>query len=135
MQRFEDYNLAGTRRPVQAPVPDTLADRMVRRALDSIRHQAASQPVTARSTKRSNPVVPVTARGFERRPAGSVQPGAARRGGGHSLRVLRELRNMDHVTFRSIALADPGWLARVMAQLDGLIDQLDGEQRDGRPSC
>ena len=94
------------------------------------------QPVTTRSTKRSTPVVPLTARGFERRPAGSAAlPGVARRGGGHSLWVLRELRSMDRATFRSIALADPGWPTRVIAELDRLIAQLDGEQRDGRPVC
>jgi hypothetical protein len=69
---------------------------------------------------------------LERRPAGAVALGTR---GGELAWALRELRNMDRSTMRSMMQADPGWAARVVANLDRLIDQLSGEQRaNGRQS-
>ena len=135
MQRFEDYNLAGTRRPAPAPVPDTLADPVLRRTLEQIRQrQTAPTPSNpTRSATTPTPSVPVTLGGLERRPAGAVALGTR---GGELAWAMRELRNMDRATLRSMAQADPEWTARVLANLDRLIDQLSKEQRsNGRPSC
>jgi hypothetical protein len=71
--------------------------------------------------------------GLERRPAGVVALGTR---GGELAWAMRELRNMDRATLRSMAQADPEWATRVLANLDRLIDQLSEEQRaNGRPSC
>lgn len=143
MQNFESYGLMGTKRLTTAPVPDTLADSMVRRALDEIRQrdlQAVTPNVSPAPTPRSvrpAPVIPVT-RGFERRPAGTVglEGGAARRrGGGELAWAMREIRSMTPAERRSFAGANRELLRQTVAKLDREIAELSREQRDGRSSC
>jgi hypothetical protein len=138
MQNFESYGLMGTSRSTAAPVPDTLADPELRRVLEEVRQRSAvrrspaAAPASSHSRKPA-PVVPVTGQGFERRPAGPVL--GAR---GDVAWAMREFRNMDGSTLRSMAQADPEWAARVVANLDRLIAQLSGEQRaniNGRSPC
>jgi hypothetical protein len=141
MQRFEDYNLSGTRRPTTAapvpntladPVPNTLADPELRRVLEEIRlRRAAVTTATSHSAKPAR-VVPVTSRGFEARPAGAVASGAAR--SGELAWAMRVIRDMGPAERQSFARANRDLLARTLAKLDSLIAQIGGE-RNGRPSC
>jgi hypothetical protein len=126
MQRFEDYNLMGSRRQTPSPRGTaTLAETMVRSALDGMKDAVAPPAPTQQPPKPTRTAsVPV-----ERRPAVSVTHGGAARLAGRDLGwALRTLRDAPESEIRAIRQGNPREWARAMAKLDRLTAQLLAER-------
>ena len=126
MQRFEDYNLMGSRRPSPSPSrTSTLAETMVRHALDVMKAEAAA-PLTRLEGVKPKRIdnAPV-----ERRPAVAVTHGGtarlADRDLGWAMRTLRDAPDSEIRTFRA---RNPREWARAMTNLNRLIAQLAAER-------
>jgi hypothetical protein len=126
MQRFEDYNLLGSRRPRLSPSGTaTLAETMVSSALDGMRDDAAALP----PTQQPQPKPTRTASGpVERRPAVSVTHGGSAHLAGSDLGwALRTLRDAPESEIRAAREHNPQEWARAMTNLDRITAQLLAE--------
>lgn len=126
MQRFEDYNLLGSRLADSTRLPSTVDEAELRRVLAEIDKRSAAraeltpEPVRkaapARSTRR-----PVEAGPLERRPAGA-QLGSGSRGFAWALRTLRRAPEWE---LRADIERDPESWIKALANLDRMIAALE----------